>query len=70
MGEVLGVAGEVEVGSLNVALVDGCGDEDVDLAFFEVFAGAVEALAGELAGATVRRLSRCSCRGLSSPHLE
>ena len=50
VGEVFGVAWEVEVGGLDVAFVDGSCDEDVDFAGFEVFAGAVEAFAGEGAG--------------------
>ena len=50
VGEILGVAGEVEIVGLDVALVDGGGDEDVDGAGLEVGAGAVEALARETAG--------------------
>ena len=44
------MAREIKVRGLDVALVDGGGDEDVHLALLEVVAGAVEALTAEGAG--------------------
>ena len=47
MGEILGVTREVEVGRLDIALVDRRGDEDVDLTCLEVGTSAVEAFAAQ-----------------------
>ena len=41
VGQVLGVSREVEVGSLNIALVDWGGDQHIDLASLEVGTGAI-----------------------------
>ena len=49
VGEILSMAGEIEVRGLDVFLADGSGDEDVDVAFLQVFASTREGEAGLLA---------------------